>query len=157
GETVRLRFRLRNVGGEGAFAAVLAAATALGPQGAPERIQPGPRAGESLARSLRLPLAEGMRDLCIDAALQRPRPADPGDPNPGDNCICRPVRVAAKPGAPEPASAAVGLDRRAIEWRDPGDSGASRVGGRRPLLLPRGEGFREPRSQCETNEERSRL
>lgn len=99
GETVQLRFRVRNVGGQAAYAVVLTISTALGPQGAPQRIQPGPGAGESVSRTLALPLAEGMRELCIDALLQNLRAEDPADPNPGDNRICRVVRVQAK-GSP---------------------------------------------------------
>jgi hypothetical protein len=96
GETVELSFRLRNVGGQDAFAALLSASTALGPQGSPQRLQPGPRAGESLTRKLLLPLAEGMREVCIDASLQNLRAEDPADPNPGDNRICRAVKVKAR-------------------------------------------------------------
>jgi len=96
GETVEIRYLLRNVGGADAFAAVLSTSTALGPQGAPRRVQPGPRAGDSLALTLSLPLAEGMRELCIDAALQNLRAEDPADPNPGDNRICRTVKVRAR-------------------------------------------------------------
>lgn len=147
GETVRLRFRLRNVGGDGAFAAVLAAATALGPQGAPERIQPGPGAGESLARSLRLPLAEGMRELCIDAALQRPRPEDPGDPNLGDNRICRPVRVRAAGDGAERGRGAAGPEGGSSPRGDPGDPAASGTDKREPAPSPRTEGSGDPSSR----------
>jgi len=95
GEAVVLRFQLRNVGGRDAAAAVLAVATALGPLGPPRRLAPGPRAGQGETRTLSLSLARGMREVCIDAALETAHADEPRDPNPRDNRICRPVRVRA--------------------------------------------------------------
>jgi hypothetical protein len=93
GETVTVPYRLRNVGGSDAFTAILEARTALGRTGPPERLQPGPAAGSASDRSLTLAVADGMRELCLDARLQTLEPQDPGDPNPRDNRICRPVEV----------------------------------------------------------------
>jgi hypothetical protein len=100
GEVVELAYRLRNVGGQEAFAAVVRADTALGPVGAAERLEPGPEAGKSFRRVLALPLAEGMRELCLQARLQNRRAEDPPDPNPDDNRVCR--RVVVDEGASVP-------------------------------------------------------
>jgi hypothetical protein len=112
GETVEIPYRLRNVGGADAFAAVLEARTALGPVGKPVRVQPGPAAGVAADRTLRLAVAAGMRELCIDARLQTLEPDQPGDPNGHDNRICRPVE-ATKAGGSRDAAApetAAGLE-----------------------------------------------
>lgn len=93
GETLRIPYRLRNVGGSDAFAVVVEAHTALGPVADRERLQPGPAAGAAIDRILSLALATGMRELCIDARLQTMEPEDAGDPNPQDNRICRKVEV----------------------------------------------------------------
>lgn len=105
GETVEIPYRLRNVGGADAFAAVLEARTALGPAGRPVRLQPGPAAGAAADRTLRLAVAAGMRELCIDVRLQTLEPDQPGDPNGHDNRICRPVE-ATKAGGSRDAAAA---------------------------------------------------
>jgi hypothetical protein len=93
GATVEIPYRLRNVGGADAFAAVLEARTALGPAGRAVRLQPGPAAGAAVERVLRLAVAAGMRELCIDARLQTLEPDQPHDPNRHDNRICRPVEA----------------------------------------------------------------
>lgn len=93
GETVRVDYRLRNVGGSDAFVAVVEARTALGPVGGPQRLQPGPAAGATIERRLSLALATGMRELCVDARLQTVEPEEPGDPNQRDNRICREVEI----------------------------------------------------------------
>lgn len=99
GETVDVSYRLRNVGGTDAFAAILEARTALGPAADRERLQPGPAAGAAIDRTLALALATGMRELCIDARLQTVEPEDAGDANPRDNRICRKVEIEAGSGA----------------------------------------------------------
>jgi hypothetical protein len=93
GEVRRLEYQVRNVGGADAFAIILAAQTALGPFGKPVRIEPGPQPGRLLRRTLELPLAEGMREVCIEAALQTSNADDPHDPNPQDNRLCRRVEI----------------------------------------------------------------
>lgn len=93
GQTLTLRYVVRNVGGSDAFAVVLAENTSLGRLSAPRRVQPGPAAGAALARLLRLSLAPGIREVCIQATLQTERLADPEDPNPENNVLCRRVRV----------------------------------------------------------------
>jgi hypothetical protein len=93
GETRRLEYRVRNVGGTEVFAVILSARTALGPLVRPARVQPGPQPGRHLRRALDLPLAEGMREVCIEAVLQTRDAEDPHDPNPKDNRLCRRVEV----------------------------------------------------------------
>jgi len=93
GETLRLPYQLRNVGGSRAFAVEITAYTTLGSLGRPERVEPGPRAGEEMPRWLDLPLARGMRQVCLVARLQTLNEDDPRDPNPADNRLCRTVRV----------------------------------------------------------------
>ena len=51
--------------------------------------------GQGETRTLSLSLARGMREVCIDAALETAHADEPRDPNPRDNRICRPVRVRA--------------------------------------------------------------
>lgn len=93
GETVTVPYRLRNVGGADAFAVILEARTALGRSGAPERLQPGPAAGAKTDRTLRVAVATGMRELCIDARLQTVEAGGGGDPNRDDNRICRRIEI----------------------------------------------------------------
>lgn len=93
GETISIPYRLRNVGGSEAFAVILDARTALGAVGRAIRLQPGPAAGDAVDRTLKLPLARGMRELCIDARLQTLDPGLPTDPHPEDNRICRKVEI----------------------------------------------------------------
>jgi hypothetical protein len=93
GETLRLPYQIRNVGGSDAFAVIVAAYTTLGPLGQAERLQPGPRAGQDTPRQLTLPLARGMREVCLDVHLQTLNVSDPQDPNPSDNRLCRRVDV----------------------------------------------------------------
>ncbi|MEZ5332610.1 MAG: hypothetical protein R2991_11280 [Thermoanaerobaculia bacterium] len=93
GETLRLPYQLRNIGGADAFAAVLSVRTTLGPLGRAERFQPGPDAGEEVPLWLALPLARGMREVCVEVRLQTLDADDPGDPNRTDNRLCRKVSV----------------------------------------------------------------
>lgn len=93
GQTLTLRYQVRNVGGSDAFALVLTESTSLGRLSGPSRVQPGPAAGAALARTLRLALAPGIREVCVQATLQTERLADPEDPNPENNVLCRRVRV----------------------------------------------------------------
>lgn len=93
GETVELAYRIRNVGGRDAFSAVITAQTALGRIAPPRRIQPGPRAGAAFDRTLSMALARGMRELCIEVALQNLDAEDPEDPEPGNNRRCRRVET----------------------------------------------------------------
>jgi hypothetical protein len=51
-----------------------------------------------------------MRELCLDAALQNLRAEDPADPNPGDNRVCRAVKVRPREGA-KPQGIAPGAAR----------------------------------------------
>lgn len=99
GSTVTLVYRLRNVGGSDAFAAILSTFTALGPQGRVVRLRPGPGAGLAFERTLDLPLAAGMREVCIETRLQTLGDNEPRDPNPGDNTVCRRVSVREAPGS----------------------------------------------------------
>jgi hypothetical protein len=93
GSTVELPYRLRNVGGRDAFAVVLKTHTSLGAPQQPERVQPGPKAGATMERTISLPLATGMREVCVEAMLQTLAADEPTDPTLKDNRICRPVRV----------------------------------------------------------------
>lgn len=93
GDTVDLRYRIRNLGGRDAFASVLKTLSSLGAVGEPLRIQPGPAAGRHLDGPLKIVLATGMRELCIEILLQNRTREDPADPTPGDNRACRPVKV----------------------------------------------------------------
>jgi hypothetical protein len=99
GETVEIRYSLRNVGGTAAFAAIVKAQTSLGALGQPVRVQPGPGAGASVDRKLSVALANGMRELCLDALLQQKSETDPPDPNLKDNRICRTVEIVTPPTA----------------------------------------------------------
>lgn len=114
GEVVRLDYQLRNVGGAPAFAAVLSATTTLGPLSGSQRVQPGPKPGESMRRSLRLTLVIGVRQVCIQARLQTVRATEAGDPNPEDNLLCRHVIVKDRDNAaspPGPTSTRTFMDR----------------------------------------------
>ena len=93
GETVQLEYRLRNVGGRDAFAAMIEVRTALGRLGRSIRLQPGPKAGQGFDRSIDVPLATGMSELCVDVRLQNLQLQDPNDPNVEDNRICVRIRV----------------------------------------------------------------
>ncbi|MDA8019112.1 MAG: hypothetical protein MPN21_16860 [Thermoanaerobaculia bacterium] len=97
GSTQTLRYRIRNIGGSDAFAAILAFYTTLGRRGRDVRIQPGPDAGRSFEQEMTLPLASGMREVCIEARLQTVADDDPRDPNPSDNRVCRRVEVHERP------------------------------------------------------------
>lgn len=97
GTTIRVEYRVRNVGGRDAFAVVASAHTALGRVGPPRRFEPGPRAGRGLAGTLTFALAEGMRELCLEVRLQNLEADEPEDPEPSNNRRCRPVRVERPP------------------------------------------------------------
>ncbi|MEM7049954.1 MAG: hypothetical protein AAF604_09845 [Acidobacteriota bacterium] len=94
GEVVTLPYVLRNVGGQAAHGVVIEAFTQLGPVGASKRLRPGPRPGQEVARRLDLPLARGVREVCIVVRLQTLEIEDPRDPHPDDNRLCRPVAIA---------------------------------------------------------------
>lgn len=98
GETLRLPYQVRNIGGNRAYAVLLKAYTTLGPLGKPERLQPGPRAGEELLRWVDLPVSRGTREICLEARLQTLDADDPQDPDPSDNRLCRRVTVASAEG-----------------------------------------------------------
>jgi hypothetical protein len=93
GQTVRLRYRIRNTGGMDAFAVLVRVQTGLGRNGPPVRLQPGPKAGRSLERDLDLALATGMAEVCVEARLQTLRADDPTDPYQDNNRACRQIRL----------------------------------------------------------------
>lgn len=93
GKTVEVRYVIRNTGGRPVFAVVLKTLTSLGPLGEPIRIQPGPEPGKRIERKLSFAVAAGIREICIEGALQNRNRDDALDPTPGDNRICRVVRV----------------------------------------------------------------
>jgi len=93
GQTVVLDYRIGNAGGRDAFAVIISAHTALGRVAPPNRVQPGPKAGARLDRTLTVALAEGMRELCLEIQLQNLSAEDPGDPEPKNNRRCRRVEV----------------------------------------------------------------
>ena len=93
GTTAELAYRVRNIGGQGAFAVLLRAYSALGPLHRPVRIQPGPGPGAAVARVVAVSLAAGMREVCVEAQIQNLRIEDPSDPTPENNRICRAVAV----------------------------------------------------------------
>jgi hypothetical protein len=93
GESVRLRYRIRNVGATDAFAVVIRVQTGLGSVGRPTRVEPGPEAGKAIERALDLPLAVGLAEVCVIAVLQTLRADDPRDPFTDDNRICRRANV----------------------------------------------------------------
>ncbi|HEX9639416.1 MAG TPA: hypothetical protein VGB99_17925 [Acidobacteriota bacterium] len=96
GEVHRLRFVLANGGMGGAFAALLAAHTNLGPVGAREWVHPGPPSGARLIRTIELTLESGMERLCIEAILQRLSAAEPQETGLDDNRTCVPIQVQAQ-------------------------------------------------------------
>jgi hypothetical protein len=93
GQTVRLRYRIRNTGGMDAFAVLVRVQTGLGRNGPPVRLQPGPKAGSALERDLDLALAVGMAEVCVEASLQTLRADDPSDPYQDNNRACRQIRL----------------------------------------------------------------
>jgi hypothetical protein len=104
GETVELAYRIRNVGGRDAFCVVITAQTALGRVSPPRRIQPGPKAGAAFDRTLSMALARGMRELCVEVALQNLDAEDPEDPEPANNRRCRRVQTNETAGKHDGAS-----------------------------------------------------
>jgi hypothetical protein len=101
GTTADLRFELANAGTAPAFAVIVKAQTTVGPVGQPVRLQPGPAAGATMQRSVTFALVRGMREICIDAVLQRRGDGDPPDPNPENNRICRAIAVDPQPTSQE--------------------------------------------------------
>jgi hypothetical protein len=93
GETVRLKYRIRNVGSTDAFAVVVRVQTGLGTTARPIRIQPGPSAGSAIERTVDVALAVGLAEVCVGASLQTIRLDDPRDPFTEDNRICRRATV----------------------------------------------------------------
>lgn len=93
GETIRLKYRIRNVGASDAFAVLIKVQSGLGVRARTTRISPGPTAGKALERTLDLPLAVGLVEVCISAVLQTVRSDDPRDPFTEDNRICRRAHV----------------------------------------------------------------
>jgi len=93
GTTAAVAYRVRNIGGQDAFAVLLRAYSALGPLHKPVRLQPGPRPGAAVARVLAVSLAAGMREVCVEAQLQTLRLDDPLDPTLENNRICRAIVV----------------------------------------------------------------
>lgn len=95
GQVVLVPYRLRNIGGAHAFASILRVHTTLGPYDAAERIQPGPKAGQTIDRAINLALAVGIREVCVEVTLQTLAADERGDPNLKDNRVCAPVKVTA--------------------------------------------------------------
>lgn len=93
GETVRLKYRIRNVGSTDAFAVIVRVQTGLGATERPIRVQPGPSAGRAIERTVDVALAVGLAEICIGASLQTVRVDDPRDPFTEDNRICRRATV----------------------------------------------------------------
>jgi hypothetical protein len=94
GQTVRLKYRIRNVGSTDAFAVIVRVQTGLGNGERPMRIQPGPAAGKAIERTIDVALAVGLAEVCVGAVLQTIRADDPRDPFTEDNRICRRARCA---------------------------------------------------------------
>lgn len=101
GESVRVPYVVRNVGGRDAFAAILTSHTALGRLHPDERVRPGPAAGRHLDRQVRMALAEGMRELCLEVRLQTLRADDPPESNREDNRLCCPIEIEPESGKGE--------------------------------------------------------
>ena len=93
GQTVRLKYRIRNVGSTDAFAVIVRVQTGLGNGERPMRIQPGPAAGKAIERTIDVALAVGLAEVCVGAVLQTIRADDPRDPFTEDNRICRRATV----------------------------------------------------------------
>lgn len=98
GESVRIAYVVRNVGGRDAFAAIVTSHTALGRVRPDERVRPGPAAGGRLDRRLRMALAEGMRELCLEVRLQTLRADEPPEANREDNRLCCAIEIEDEPG-----------------------------------------------------------
>jgi hypothetical protein len=101
GETAELQYELSNAGGSPAFAVIVRVQTTVGPVGQPVRLQPGPAAGASMSRKVTLALVQGMREICIDAALQNRGGSDPPEANLENNRICRAISIAPQSGSEE--------------------------------------------------------
>jgi hypothetical protein len=93
GTTTEVKYRVRNIGGTDAYAVLIRSYTALGPLGPSIRLRPGPRAGRDIERTLTVPLARGMRELCIEGRLQALDSTATEDPSPQNNRACRPIRI----------------------------------------------------------------
>ncbi len=93
GTSVDVGYRVRNIGGSDAYAVLIRSHSALGPLGQPIRLHPGPKAGRGIERTLRVPLARGMRELCVEGRLQTLGTDPHEDPSPNNNRACRPIRI----------------------------------------------------------------
>lgn len=101
GMNVELSYEVANVGGAPAFAVVVSARSTVGAVGPPVRIQPGPKAGDAVKRKVSFALVRGMRELCLDAALQQRAGGEPPDPDLTNNRICRAITIVSAPRRPE--------------------------------------------------------
>lgn len=119
GETVGLDYVVRNVGGRDAFAAIVSSHTALGRLRPDERLNPGPEAGRQVERQLRVALADGMRELCLQVRLQTLEAGEPADPNRDDNRLCCAVEITAGSAGGGESSAS----RDPAEFHSSGPSG----------------------------------
>lgn len=93
GTQLRIAYRIRNVGGRDAWAVFVRAYTTLGTVGPEARLRPGPGAGRALERQIVLTLAQGMRELCLEARLQQLDIQESPEANTDDNRLCRRIRV----------------------------------------------------------------
>lgn len=101
GTSVSLPYEIVNVGGSGAFAVVVTSRTTVGSVGTPTRIQPGPQPGKAVGRKVSFALVRGMREICVDAALQHRAGGEPPDPDVANNRICRAIEVTPQPSRSE--------------------------------------------------------
>lgn len=85
------RYRLYNQGDGDAYAVIVEAHTALGPLHPPQRLEPGPRAGETIDSEEHFSVVDGMQELCLEVRLQTLAADAPQDRNPANNRICRDI------------------------------------------------------------------
>jgi hypothetical protein len=104
GAKVDLEYELSNIGGSPAFAVIVRAQTTVGPVTAPIRIQPGPKPGAGTKRKVSFTLVRGMREICIDAALQHRDGGEPPEANFDNNRICRAISIDAQTARSEEAA-----------------------------------------------------
>lgn len=103
GSVVELPYELTNAGGAPAFAVILRTQTTVGPLGEPVRLQPGPAAGATVGRKVSFALVRGMREICVDVALQNRSGADAPEANLANNRICRAITVDPQSASEEPS------------------------------------------------------